>query len=492
MAFIKKQKVQEIISNAPEGVAAEDIIRGLRRKGHVLEGFRNTPKERLRIGLEADTPAGGFVRGAAKGAGSTLFGLAKIGQKITSGIESTLGLPRSAIFDLETKEQFTKEQGLGEEFLVPKGKAQEIGFHAEQLAEFGVPITKASKAGKVTQVGKAAKAGLRVLRESGEFAIKSAAQTGGDIESSARAFALGLLTNGVLGIAGGVGKAVTTNLPERIMSRIFKTAEDDLRLAYQTVARGKKLNPTLSREVLDRGLRGNSKNMAVFSFKKIDDLERELQRIAPGQFVNLARKGQGKKEDFIGLLDDIEKQFGKGFFQDRASKARGLANKLRAEKSTEIDVGLALQVRRFLDNMRNTSSFKLNPRLSQKQEELKIAADNLRGKIAKSSPKVKELINEERVFIQARDAIIDDAVKRNNRNIIGLVDILAGGGGLVSGGVGQGIGAAAAIRGFQQPFTLTNLAVALDRAGKFTGKTPDAVRKGLRGAITGSLERPFR
>ena len=48
------------------------------------------------------------------------------------------------------------------------------------------------------------------------------------------------------------------------------------------------------------------------------------------------------------------------------------------------------------------------------------------------------------------------------------MDLLAGGGGMVAGGLGQGVGAAAAIRAFQQPFTLTNLGYIIDRLTKKT------------------------
>ena len=50
-----------------------------------------------------------------------------------------------------------------------------------------------------------------------------------------------------------------------------------------------------------------------------------------------------------------------------------------------------------------------------------------------------------------------------NLVLLGLQDILIGGGGLASGVPGAGLGAMAAVRGFQQPFTLTNLGFGIQK-----------------------------
>ena len=51
-----------------------------------------------------------------------------------------------------------------------------------------------------------------------------------------------------------------------------------------------------------------------------------------------------------------------------------------------------------------------------------------------------------------------DAVRRENRQLIGLADYIAGGGGLVAGAPGTGISLGLGIRAFQQASTLTGLA----------------------------------
>ena len=92
-----------------------------------------------------------------------------------------------------------------------------------------------------------------------------------------------------------------------------------------------------------------------------------------------------------------------------------------------------------------------------------------------------ELMNEERIFIEAIDSIVQDAVKRSNKNVIGLVDLLAGGGGMVAGGGLGGVTAAVGIRAFQQPFTLTNLAQGINKLTKITKGIITPISKGVIG-----------
>ena len=403
----------------------------------------------------AEPIRGGLV-GAAKGVGSTLFGIGQLGAK-ASGMIGLGGMVPEAL---------KKEKP---EFLKPKTTAEKIGYGAEQISEFFVPITKAGKIEKGLSIakdlniaGKTLKYGTKFLRTGTEDAVKTAAQTGGDIPQTTGTFLLSLGSQVALKPIGGLLKKTGKILPERIYSRIFQTAEDDLRNAYESIAKGKKINPTLAREVLDRGLRGNSKNMAVYSFNKLDDLEKEVQQYLPSLKPIIVEN----KKAYINFLDEVNNQYKGGFFTERATKAKNLLNELKSQKGKEIAADIALKLRRFIDDMRNTSSFRIDPKLSARQDEFRFAANSLRKKLSEAG--LKDLMNEERIYIEAIDNIVSDAAKRNNKNIIGLVDLLAGGGGMVAGGLGQGIGAAAAIRAFQQPFTLTNLGYIIDRLTKKT------------------------
>lgn len=401
--------------------------------------------------------------GAAKGVGSTLYGVGKLTEKAVSPIQKGLDIATSAIIGQEVK----TEPVFGEkpEILKPEGTAQKIGYTAEQLAEFFIPVGGGVKAvGALTKIAPKAsglaKLTAKSVGEGAEMALKTTAQTGGDIPSTSRAFILGLLVNPAL---KAVDDIVTKFVPERLMSTIFKTTDDDLRAAYSAVAKGQELNPTLAKEALDKGLRGSSKNMAVYSFKKLDDLERQVQNVSKSIKEPIV---VGNKNSYVNFLKTVSDTFKGGFYSSRARTANTLIKELGQTESRRVSVPVALKLRRFIDGMRNTLSFRLDPKLAPKQEEFKEAADLLRIKLSDAG--LGNLMNEERIFIQAIDSIVEGAAKTQNKNVIGLVDLLAGGGGMVSGNITGGIGAAAAIRGFQQPFTLTNLAHYLNKIEGFS------------------------
>ena len=130
--------------------------------------------------------------------------------------------------------------------------------------------------------------------------------------------------------------------------------------------------------------------------------------------------------------------------------------------------------------MRNTSSFRLDTNLAPRQSEFKDAANLIRTKIKIASPEIKDLLNKERMYIEFTDAIISDATKRANKQLLGLTDVLIGGGGIATGFTGAGLGTMAAVRGFQRPITLTGLAQFLYKVGqklKSVGKTIEQVPK---------------
>ena len=66
-------------------------------------------------------------------------------------------------------------------------------------------------------------------------------------------------------------------------------------------------------------------------------------------------------------------------------------------------------------------------------------------------------------MIQGFNQLVRDAVARDRQKLLGMTDYLLGGGGVASGYGLSGIGLAAGVRGFQQPFTLTSLGQGLNR-----------------------------
>lgn len=334
-------------------------------------------------------------------------------------------------------------------------------------------------------------------------------------EATATGEALRPLVTGVATLVGGkvVGKVgekvfkpalekLGKVLPERLMSQIFNRSKDDFAKLLRTesfaelqktkpdlfnkyvqqgiVRIGKnqkvEINPSLAQEVLDRGLFGSSEGMTKYGFVKQLQLESEIRNTLKGMKQRIPLP---ERSSYIKLLTNLKGEFskqGQGFFSDRVKEANKFISKLTAAKNKQIDPMDVLELRRFLDGMRNTGSFRLNPNLSSKQESYKKAADILRSKLAKI-PEISKNMNEYRIWIEAVDSLVNHAVKTGNRRLLNLTDIIVGGGGLAGGFPGTGVGAATLIRLFQTPAFLTSAAQAFSKLGQ--ARLPQPLQTGL-------------
>ena len=311
----------------------------------------------------------------------------------------------------------------------------------------------------------------------------------------------------LLGAVGGkvvkpVIKAIGKGFPEKLMSQIFRRAKDDVSQLLRTetfvdlqktnpelfnryvqqgiikIGKNKtvEVNPTLAQELLERGLAGTGESMTKYSFLKQFQLESEIRNILKGMKTRIDLPN---KKAYISLLRDLVKQFGRQggkFFSNRINDAKSFIKKLSSLKDDKIDPMDALDLRRFLDNMRNTGSFRTNPNLSVRQEAFKIAADRLRN-ILNQIPKIGPRMNEYRIWIEAVDALVENAVRTGNRRLLNLTDLIVGGGGMAGGFPGTGIGMAAFIRLFQTPLFLTKTAQVLKRVVE--PKIPPVVKGAL-------------
>lgn len=412
--------------------------------------------------------------GATKETANRLNYVSGLGQKVMQKTVDPL------IEKITGKPQSKEIVSLPENLITPSNEQQKLGQKLEQVGEMMIPLGGEASALKlVKQIPNASKLlqlGARMAGSGLEMAGKTALQTKGDKKQTAISGALGAAAPLVSEGVGAVKKFITETAPEKMYSQMFKLAEDDLRNYYRTLSNGEELNPTLAKELLDRGLKGSNQNMAVYSFQKLDDLEKQVQDLVAqsdeaGKIITIMPQ---QKEGYINVLNTIKDQFKTAFETNRYSNAVQLLDEVQNLPGNEMSYSTALKLRRFIDSMRNTSSFRLNPNLSGKQEDLKMAADVLRKKLAEGG--LKSLMNEERIFINAIDDIISDATKRMNTKLLNFTDIIIGGGGMASGFPGTGIGAAAAIRGFQNPVTLTNMAQALYKLRNFPNLTKQAIR----------------
>lgn len=345
------------------------------------------------------------------------------------------------------------------EMAPPNSRLGRAASFAGDVAQLAIPATRVARA----------TAGTSLLTRAGAQGVTAGgvtvAQTG-DPKAAVVGAGLGAAAPVAAGAASNVGRKVFEVLPERLYTQIFRLADTDLRKAYQAIARGGTPNPTLARQALERDIAGSTEQMAVYSLQKLDTLEQQLQQRAGRHVMVMPDKAK-----YIGLLSEIEERFGAGFFSKLAEEAAAVRQALEKMPGSAARATDMLTTRRLLDNLRNTNAFRSDQVLAPRQEELKVAADQLRGAIRRK-PEMAALINEQRVFIQAVDAIVDDGVRRGNRSVFGLIDAA-----LSSAGV-SGVAAAASVRGAQTPAVLTTIAQGLYRGGR----TLPAAEPTMRGA----------
>src|SRR3990167_6282863 len=290
-------------------------------------------------------------------------------------------------------------------------------------------------------------------------------------------------------VAQKIAPLLTKIIPERLYSRIFKQTTDDFEKAVKTGALselqkkspkvfqdyvnkgiikvGKSgqvtLNPTLAREAIDRGLKGSTDSMAKATYLNQLNIENQIRQILPkAPELTIANKS-----GYFEILKDIRvhlKDTGYGFRTENMQKAGELLASLRKTGPNKVNAETALELRRFIDGIRNTSSFRLDAKLTPKQEELKHAADKLRGYIAEQVPGAKELMNEYRFNIQALDDFVDYAIKTKNKQLINYMDLLLTGGAAVTGSPWL-LGAEVIKRSFDFPSVLTGLGQGAAKAG---------------------------
>lgn len=278
----------------------------------------------------------------------------------------------------------------------------------------------------------------------------SGAQTGGDPREMAKAGVTAAAAPVAAAGAIKVGKFLLQRLPENLYRQVFRTAEDDLRKAWMAQSKGAPPPPSLARQAIDEGLMGSHEDMALYSIGKLDDLEARLQKAAGRRVMSVPDKSK-----YITMLDGFAERFGGGFLSDKADEAKALADRFRALPGPSAWANDVLTTRRFLDRMRLSSSFRMDPSLNMRQEELKIAADRLRG-VLHRAPDMSPLIQQEQTYVRVIDALGEDAQRRENRAFFNLIDAA-----LSSSGP-QGVAAAATVRGLKMSRVATTLGSSLD------------------------------
>lgn len=431
--------------------------------------------------------------GLLQGMGQSILAGISTGAKKLLGQDTTFAKEKEkvqATTGFKTLQRGTVEEQRAKEFVTPKGTAQEIGFGAEKVAEFLLPATKIQKAQSAVDIMVAgsklsplAGATTKVLAKAGIEALGTGgvalAQTGDFKEAGKTAlFAGGLKT--LTGATGEIAKA--TKFPQKLYSKIFKESADDAISAIDAemraglkvtnpvkyndyVAKGiidpvtNKVNETLAKEALDRGLKGSITNMTKKTVENTWDLEDQARNLVAGQKVKVSSSGK-----LANVLKEVAKDWKN---VEDGSMSKEATKYIKLLQKGKIDGTDALKLRRFLDGMRVKSSFNLNTKLSQSQSNFKYWADKMRAELAKI-PGVAETMKDYSFNIEALMALGKEAARQNNRQVLGMIDSLFIGSGVVSGVPLAGAALATGRKALTSATVRTNLAQAIQKSGVST------------------------
>lgn len=468
-----------------------------------------------------ESKIGGFFKGVAKGVGSTIKGIGDLGAKGLRAIAPAQEIRKTGYTSPISQESVTpttaaQKVGFGAEqiaeLFIPAGKVVK-------------PLVVAAKGVKALSTAPKAIKGLSFLARAAGGATEMGGarflQTGGNLEETKNAVLGGAIGEAV--IAPVVSKTlsfIAKRLPERFFSTFFKTTDDDLvrQLKTSNIVKLQQTKPdlyqkfvdqgiikftkggvpevdqTLARQALERGF-GTAKtgrnllSMADYSYSKQLELESDIvellgksskpsatgavtmqapSALQPNKFWISFGTKSNSKQAYVTLLENLTKDlektgFGKtGFMVDEAQGAREMLNILKATKGNAIAPDVALRLRRTIDGLRNTSSFRLDPSLSKSQGALKNAANYLRGKLAEI-PELKSLMKEYKFYIDAFDTLAEQAAKAKNQKILTLFDAIVGGTSMAALNPVGGLGLMASIRTVQSPAIMTFLGQQLNK-----------------------------
>lgn len=447
----------------------------------------------------ADIPPN-FAIGMGKGVLSTVKGLSDIGQNVARTVTRPI-IGGAA----EKNEGDVRFQEFVEPFITPKGNAQKAGFIAEQLAEFALPATKLAKGEMVIDAlsqgvrSPLLSSGARILGKStlqglGAGGVRLA-QTGGDVEESAKTGLTAGLARGAFATIGEGARAL--RIPERLYQMIFKNTAKDMvselkadglyKLQQTNPARfddfvkkgiiqveeGRPvLNETLAEQALDRGLRGSIRTMASKVVDGTLQAEDDVRRIAKTYTgtINMT------EPQFKNVLKGIAQEYEDVGFGEISRQASKLANEIEHTKGN-VTGEVALEIRRLLDRARIARSFEVPAgKLSLSQQNLKTLADSARERL-NSIPGMGETMKDYTFYIEALESLAREAARRGNNQVLSLIDSIFLAGGFGGNNIAPGLTAGIGRRIFMSGPGLTYPASAL-RSGTFSPGTSAALSGG--------------
>lgn len=421
------------------------------------------------------------------------LGIEKFGQGIATAGRNLLGINQ------QEQAQGTKSYLDTQNSLIGQAKTHAIGdprreglLKTAQQSPFTSQeeIDSGLKLSNKEVLGSAANVGLNVLAP-GAFkgglaaqAAKSAALGAGfgaagglnenkDLGGVAKSTALGAAIGGAIPVAGaGLSKAkeaITQKLPEALMNHAVKPTLDELRKNIKTGS------DTLGRELLSEGIAGSPEKLLKISDNKLSLYEGKLQ--------NVLKKSKGliTKEELSPYFKDITEKLK---LTPGSSDSKAVIESLFADIPENMNLQKANQMKRNIYEKLRGVAYKLDPKLSDQAQMMKVLARALKTEVERKSgnPKLVNQINQRlSTFGRLEDRVVDILARDTRNKLVSLTDTIAGSAGFVNPMAWAGL---ALKKGSESEAALTHLAKLLNKGGDVgNGLVGKTIKQGAKRAL---------
>lgn len=338
--------------------------------------------------------------------------------------------------------------------------------------------------------------GTRVLSSAGvqgAFGASAEAARGGSSQNIMESGIAGAILGAGLPVAGailrGMGNALS-KYPENAYSKIFKASEKDISQLLESKAiPGRTVNPSLAKEILDKGITGTAEEMGTALSATRRAVGQELRPLADASNAMIPLKDRGH---LLNVLKAIRGGYNESLVPEKVRETTKYINFITKVKPKEFTARQALDLKIFIDDARNLSSFNLNPSLSDKQAAFKSVADYFRAQLH-LDPVIGKQLDAYRIATQGFNAMVKEAVKERNMALLNRLDAIALGVGAATGMPSVAAGAAGLIHMTRNPKFLTQSAQKVNQAvtgltkQRTLGSVGENIRQGGRQLLRGTL-----
>jgi len=436
---LSTEQIHENIAELKKQGAPKNVV-----DDYIKTAFKSNPVD---MGIDGDT----FKNTGVTGATSRFLGIEKIGNFMGANL---------AKLDPQHRKNLATVQGEDPEAarILSRGgdvtNRELVGSAMNLVGNVALPF-----AGKALNAGGT---GVRIAKGAGVgagFGAAGGLESGQDNAGVLMSTLLGGAIGGAIPAIGAGVKKLSNflspdSMPEKMYNVIFKNTSDDVfgqlrtngieqirktdpQLFDQAVKAGMvhlgkdgvfKLDETIAKQALDRGLKGSLKTMADSVVKTNIKSELGVREIVQNYKPKIAienKKGllnvlAGMKSDFAGQYSEI-------------ADTKNINAMIKQVKTGKVNAQTLLDMRRLLDKQRIASSYKSIPsKINISQESYKAASNSLRSSL--NSIKGMEKIMDDYAFsIEALEHIAKEAQKRGNGAVLSLIDSILLGSGVAGG-----------------------------------------------------------